>query len=135
MAQDDKLSLPTAILINLNIMLGAGIFINTDLLAKRSGALGFLMYPLIAIIMLPLIISIAKLVNIYPDDGFYGYGARAIHPIIGFFSSWSYFVGKLASATLMIHVALSLVVQTVPLLHNVSVLFLRCGCHIIFYWS
>lgn len=124
MAQDNKLSLPAAILINLNIMLGAGIFLNTDLLAKRAGALGFLMYPLIAIIMLPLIISIAKLVSIYPDAGFYGYGAHAIHPSVGFFSSWSYFVGKLASAMLMIHVALSLIAQTVPLLHHVPIFLL-----------
>lgn len=124
MVHKNKLSLPSAILINLNIMLGAGLFLNTDLLAKRAGALGFLMYPLIALIMMPLIISLAKLVKIYPETGFYGYGANSIHPSIGFFSSWSYFVGKLSSAMLMIHVALSLIHQTIPLLHNVSVILL-----------
>ena len=124
MVKENKLSLPAAILINLNIMLGAGIFINTVKLSKWAGPLGCLMYPLIGLLMLPLIISIAKLVNIYPDAGFYGYGARAIHPFVGFFSSWAYFTGKLASAMLMIHVALSLVHQIVPMLHNVPVLVL-----------
>ena len=84
MAQEEKLSLSAAILINLNIMLGAGIFINTVKLSKWAGALGCLMYPLIGLLMLPLIVSIAKLVNIYPDAGFYGYGARAIHPFVDF---------------------------------------------------
>ena len=36
-AQEYKLSLPTAILININIMLGAGIFINTATLSHRAG--------------------------------------------------------------------------------------------------
>ena len=132
MVKEEKLSLPAAILINLNIMLGAGIFINTVKLSKWAGALGCLMYPLIGLLMLPLIISIAKLVNIYPDAGFYGYGARAIHPFVGFFSSWAYFTGKLASAMLMIHVALSLVHQIIPLLHNVPVLVLDLGVLLFF---
>lgn len=121
---DDKLSLPAAVLINLNIMLGAGIFINTVKLSEWTGGLGCLMYPLIGLLLLPLIISIAKLVQLFPDSGFYGYGAKALSPFIGFFSSWSYFTGKLASATLMIHVALSLVQQIIPLLSPVPVLLL-----------
>lgn len=113
-------------------MLGAGIFINTVKLSKWAGALGCLMYPLIGLLMLPLIVSIAKLVNIYPEEGFYGYGARAIHPFVGFFSSWAYFTGKLASAMLMIHVALSLVHQIVPLLQDIPVLILDLSVLIFF---
>lgn len=122
MTKDNKLSLPAAILINLNIMLGAGIFINTVELSKQAGSLGFLAYPLIALLMLPLIISIAKLVNVYPQAGFYGYGTEALGAFFGFFSSWSYFTGKLASAMLMIHVALSLVRQVIPFLQAIPVL-------------
>jgi amino acid transporter len=131
-AQDGKLSLPAAILINLNIMLGAGIFLNTVKLAKWAGALGCLMYPLIGLLLLPLIISIAKLVSLYPEEGFYGYAARSIHPFVGFFSSWTYFTGKLASAMLMIHVALSLVHQILPALQKISVLVLDFGVLIFF---
>ncbi len=126
MARDGVISLPAAVLINLNIMLGAGIFINTVELSRRAGALGFLVYVLIALLMLPLIYSIAKLVNLYPDAGFYGYGAYALHPFVGFISAWSYFVGKLASAMLMIHVALSLVQQTVGILEAIPVILLDC---------
>jgi APA family basic amino acid/polyamine antiporter len=130
--QDGKLSLSAAVLINLNIMLGAGIFLNTVKLSKWAGALGCLMYPLIGLLMLPLIVSIAKLVNIYPDEGFYGYAARSIHPFVGFFSSWAYFTGKLASAMLMIHVALSLIHQIIPVLRAVPVLALDFGVLIFF---
>jgi APA family basic amino acid/polyamine antiporter len=130
--QDGKLSLPAAILINLNIMLGAGIFLNTVKLSKWAGALGCLMYPLIGLLMLPLIISIAKLVHIYPEEGFYGYAARSVHPFVGFFSSWAYFTGKLASAMLMIHVALSLVHQIVPLLQHIPLLALDFGVLVFF---
>ncbi len=105
-------------------MLGAGVFINTVKLSKWAGVLGCLMYPLIGLLMLPLIISIAKLVNVYPDAGFYGYGAKAIHPFVGFFSSWAYFTGKLASAMLMIHVSLSLVHQIVPIVQDIPVIVL-----------
>lgn len=124
MAQDGKLSLTAAILINLNIMLGAGIFLNTAKLAKWSEAVGCLMYPLIGLLLLPLVISIAKLVHIYPEEGFYGYAARSISPFVGFFSSWTYFTGKLASAMLMIHVALSLVQQIIPALQSIPLLLL-----------
>jgi len=123
-SQEGKLSLPAAILINVNIMIGAGIFINTVKLSSWAGALGCFMYPLIGILLLPLIISIAKLVNLYPEAGFYGYGAHAIHPLVGFISSWSYFTGKLASVMLMIHVALSLLHQMIPVLHPIPVIVL-----------
>jgi len=121
---NDMLSLPMAILINVNIMLGAGIFINTVELAKLAGVLGCLAYPLIGIILLPLIISMARLVHLYPEASFYGFGAKAIHPFVGFLSGWSYFTGKLASATLMIHVAFSLLQQIIPALQIIPILLL-----------
>lgn len=120
--EKNLLSLPAAILINLNIMLGAGIFLNTDEFASRVGALGCFVYPFLGLLMLPLIITIAKLVQIYPDLGFYGYGARALSPSVGFMSAWSYFTGKLASAMLMIHIALSLVQQIVVPLRQVPII-------------
>ncbi len=70
MLQTQKLSLPAAILININIMLGAGIFINTPDLAQRAGWLGFLAYALIGILMFPLILTIAELLRRHPTTGF-----------------------------------------------------------------
>lgn len=114
MSQDHKLSLPAAILVNINIMMGAGIFINTVELAKRAGSLGGITYLLVGTLLLPLIISIARLVNMYPEGGFYTFAQKEINSFAGFISSWSYFTGKLASATLMMHASVHLIQQLIP---------------------
>lgn len=124
MAPEQKLSLTTAILINLNIMMGAGIFINTVELSKRAGLLSGFLYPLIGILILPLIITIADLVKLYPSGGFYIFAKEQINPCMGFISTWSYFVAKLASATLMIHVSMSLILQIFPLLAQSASIFI-----------
>lgn len=114
--QDYKISLPSAILININIMLGAGIFINTSTLAGRSGEYGALMYVLVGILMLPLILSIANLLKVHPSGGFYTFAKNEINPFAGFLSGWSYFTAKLASCMLMIHVSVTLQQQIFPTL-------------------
>src|SRR5581483_2039418 len=103
-----KLSFWTAVFVNLNVMFGAGLFINTVVLAHSAGFLGFVCYLLVALLLIPLILSTAALLRFYPDGGFYVYAAKSIHPLAGFISSWAYFTGKLASATLLIHVFTSL---------------------------
>lgn len=107
-SQDYQLSLPTAILININIMLGAGIFINTSTLAQRAGSLGSFMYIVVGILMLPLILSIAQLLRLHPAGGFYTFAQKEINPLVGFLSGWCYFTSKLASCMLMIHVSVTL---------------------------
>ena len=85
-----KLSLLSAIFINVNIMLGAGIFINTSTLAQKTGLLGAGMYLLVGLLMLPLILSIAHLLRLHPAGGFYIFAKKEISPFMGFFSGWSY---------------------------------------------
>lgn len=114
--KDYKLSLPTAILININIMLGAGIFINTPTLAQKAGLLGAFMYVLVGILMLPLILSIAQLLRLHPAGGFYTFAQKEINPFMGFLSGWSYFTSKVASSMLMIHVSVTLIQHIFPVL-------------------
>jgi len=104
-------------------MMGAGIFINTVELSKRAGLLSSFMYPLIGILILPLILAIAKLIQLHPSGGFYVFAQKEISPFVGFLSTWSYFIAKLASASLMIHVAMSLITQIFPTLLNFGSLF------------
>lgn len=115
------LSLPAAILININIMLGVGIFINTVTLSSRTGILGAFLYPAIGLLVLPLIMSIAELIKLHPAGGFYTFGQKELSPMAGFIAAWSYFTGKLASAILMIHVAVSLIQQIFPALQGVCI--------------
>ena len=117
-----KLSLKEVILINLNIMLGAGIVVNTVPLTKAVGLLGCASYLLAGIFMLPLIHTIATLITIYPTGGFYTY-AKSISPLLAFISCWSYFFGKLASASLILFVSATFIKQLFPaLLVNVHVI-------------
>lgn len=124
MSEDHKLSLSAAIIININIMLGAGIFINTVELAKRAGTLGGFAYLLIGVLLLPLILSIAHLMTMYPSGGFYTFARSELSPFVGFISTWSYFIAKLASATLMIHASILLLQQLIPTLNTIHPLFL-----------
>lgn len=124
---DYKLSLSTAILINVNIMLGAGIFINTPILAQRAEGLSGSMYLLVAILMLPLILSIAKLLRLHPSGGFYTFAQKEIHPFAGFLSGWSYFTAKLASCILMVHASVMLLQHIFPLLAQVHSFLLDFG--------
>lgn len=119
-AHEFKISLPTAILININIMLGAGIFVNTPELAKRAGMLGGFTYILIGLLMLPLILTIMKLLELHPAGGFYAYSQREISPFAGFLSGWCYFTSKLASSMLMIHVSVTLLQHIFPTLKAIN---------------
>lgn len=121
--QPHQLSLPLAILININIMLGTGIFVNTTVLAKRAGALGALGYIIVGFLMLPLVVSITHLLELYPAGGFYIFGRKELSPFAGFMSAWIYFTGKLASATLAIHTAVLLVQTVIPSWSSINPLY------------
>ena len=122
-----KLSLFSAILININIMLGSGIFINSTVLAKQAGVLGALSYLLVGVLMLPLVISISTLVGLYPSGGFYTFGSETIHPFVGFVGTWSYIIGKLGSAVIVTQISVLLLQQTIPLLSTINTLILNGG--------
>jgi amino acid transporter len=120
MNTSQKLSLNTAILININMMLGSGIFVNTAILAQRSGILGSLGYVLIGLFMLPMVLSMAQLLIIHPGGNFYTFAKEHLSPGFGFLNAWSYFIAKLSTATITVHIAVKLLQQLIPLLGTVS---------------
>lgn len=120
MSNDYKLSLPAAILININIMLGAGIFLNTVEVAKRAGVLGALSYTFVGMLLLPLIASIAALMRLYPSGGFYTFAQQGIGTMAGFLNAWIYFTGKLASSTIIIHASVTTIQQLIPVLASLN---------------
>ncbi len=120
------LSLWSAIIINVNIIIGSGVFINTTELAKRAGLLGGLCYALVGLLLFPLILSFVKLLQIHPSGGFYSFCSRSISPLAGFINTWCYFFSKLSSATLVIHIFVLLMQKTFPTLAALNTL----GCDI-----
>lgn len=132
--QTKKLTLWQATFIIINIMFGSGIFINTVNLIHLTGFFGFVSYSIVACILFPLILSIAALLKKYPAGGFYTYADQELGTVWGFLSSWSYFVGKIASTTLLVHI-FSLLIQTIiPQLQPIN-LFIMDGCILaLFIW-
>lgn len=124
MNQNYQISLFSAILINVNIMLGTGIFINTALLPHYAGAAGSLGYLLVGLFMFPLILSISELLRIHPGGSFYDFGQKEISTFFGFSIGWIYFVGKLASATLQIFTAMIILQRIIPALNEIPTLAL-----------
>ena len=123
MSKSYSLSLPAAILVSINIMFGTGTFINTVIVAKHTGGLGGGLYLLAGVLMLPLILCIARLSSMHSQGNFYNFGAM-ISPFWGFISTWIYFIAKLASASLSIHVFVTFLRSIVPLLQTVPHLLL-----------
>lgn len=118
MLSSKKISLISAIFINLNVMIGTGIFINTYRFAGTAGAAGFLLYPFVGLLMIPLIAITGQLLGHYPTGGLYAF-AKDYSPYLGFLSCWSYFFGKLASACVMLTVATTMLQQIIPNLQTI----------------
>lgn len=134
MNKTPSLSLLTTTIISINIMLGTGIFINTVNIARFAGALGFLTYALVAVLLVPLIIAIGTLLFRFPNGGFYTYSAKTLSPLLGFISAWAYFTGKLASAGLLVHVFSTFITTLLPALNAIPVLGLDLIIIALFSW-
>lgn len=137
-AQSTKISLLAAIIVNVNIMIGSGVFINTTELAKRAGLLGGLAYAIVGLLLFPLVLSFVKLLQLYPNGGFYAFCSRSLHPIVGFINTWCYFFSKLSSAALVIHIFVLLMQKTFvgltvvsPFVLDVLILILLLGLNLL----
>ncbi|KKP35779.1 MAG: APC family amino acid-polyamine-organocation transporter [candidate division TM6 bacterium GW2011_GWF2_32_72] len=106
-----KMSLPAAILMNLNFMLGTGVFVNTVVLAKFVGFMGFLCYVVVGLMLSPLIFTFSDLLKIHPGGSLYTFAEKEISRFAGFITTWIYAIGKTGSASLMIHVFCSFLQQ------------------------
>ncbi len=113
MSASNKISLQSAILMNLNIMAGAGVFVNILDLTNSLNMFAGLLYLAVGLFMFPLVFTFARLVQTYPSGGFYAF-AKPVSPFLGFVSAWTYFFGKLASATFLIHVAATFLQKLAP---------------------
>lgn len=117
--QEQKLSLPMAILININIMMGSGIFLNTVLIAHNAGIVGSISYLIVGLMLLPLVFTMAKLIEMHSSGGFYSFISKELNPFSGFITTWTYFTAKLASATIMIHTCVKILQSLIPLLETI----------------
>lgn len=119
-----RLSLVEAIFVNINVMVGMGLFVNTYPLITQVGLFSFVNYVIVGVLLLPLILSMIRLVFFHPEGGFYTYASKELNQSWGFLSSWSYFIGKTASATLILYAVTLIIRDLIPLLASVNPLVL-----------
>lgn len=93
-----------AILLCINSMIAAGLFINPKPLTLMAGEFGFLGYAISAIILYPLILCVAELTRLHPvAGGLYVYSKIYLGSWAGFIAGWSYFIGKTTTVAVLMH--------------------------------
>lgn len=112
MSEKGKISFVTAVLMSINVMIGVGIYFNSQLMVQKAGTCSFLGWIAAAVLLLPVIWVTALAARIFPGEGgFYNYGKNGINESVGFVSIWAYLVGYVGMVSAQI-LALSDVVKT-----------------------
>jgi amino acid transporter len=102
--EKNKISLFTAIILNINIIIGGGFFLGAQGIAQSSGSLAPLSWIIWGFILLPLVLVLAKLSHLYPlAGGPYIYSKKALGSFWGLVSGWGYFIGTIAGHAVLIH--------------------------------
>lgn len=118
-----------AVIINMNVILGAGMFINVGILSQVAGPLSPLSYLIMAVFVLPLVLSIAQLANVHQASygGLYTYSKEQMGPFAGIVSGLSYVIAK-SSSCAALSFAFSVYLQNlVPHLQTVPFAALSIG--------
>lgn len=99
MENKGKISFFSAVLISINIMVGAGILYAVGPMTSSAGNISFLGWPIIGILLFPVIWGIANAAQLFPGGGgFYHYCATGINPMVGFIAQWGYLLGYMGTA-------------------------------------
>lgn len=99
MKDQNKISFAAAVLMSINVMVGAGILIAVGPMTATAGSMSFLSWPLIGLLLLPIILGLAKASRLFPGEGgFYHYCTSGINPLAGVSAHWLYLLGYMGSA-------------------------------------
>lgn len=87
------------LLICINSMSGAGVFVNAKPISFLAGKFGFLSYLIAMLIMLPVVLSLSEMTQANPvAGGLYSHTKNFLGKLFGFLGAWSYFLAKAVSA-------------------------------------
>lgn len=96
---EGKISFFAAVLMSINIMVGAGILYAVGSMTASTGSIGFMSWPLVGLLLFPVVWGISKAAQLFPGNGgFYHYCATGISPLAGFIAQWGFFLGYLGTA-------------------------------------
>lgn len=105
-SQVKKIGLATATIVGMNAMIGAGIFSVPAALALNVGPAGILTYAFVIIAVWCMGTSIARLAQIFPQEGsFYNYAKQWGGHTVGLIAAGSYLIGLIIAMGLLAQVA------------------------------
>lgn len=111
MAEHIKIPVWVAILININIVIGSAFFLGAGKISAINGILAPFAWLLCGLLLLPLVITLARLALHYPAaGGLYIYSRNQLGSLWGFLSGWGYFIGTAAANAAVLH-AFSIEIQ------------------------
>lgn len=95
-----KISYFAAVLMSINIMVGAGILYAVGPMTATADSISFLGWPLIGLLLFPVVWCISKAAQLFPGEGgFYHYCSEGISPTAGFIAQWGFFLGYMGTAS------------------------------------
>jgi APA family basic amino acid/polyamine antiporter len=117
MSESKKISFAAAVLMNINIIVGCGIYIYPQLMAKQAGGISFLGWILAGLLLLPIALTIALAARLFPGEGgFYNYCKTALGQDAGFIANWAYLLGYMGTVATITSVVRDRLVDPIGLM-------------------
>jgi len=103
MSKPGRISFSAAVLMSMNIMVGAGILgLPTDM-ARISGSLSYVGWILVALLVFPVVWSMAQVGTAFPGGaGVYHYAKTGLNKTAGFFAHLTYTLGYFGTVAVLI---------------------------------
>ncbi len=96
-----KISLTSAIILTINMLVGSAILAFPGLMTGIAGNASFLSWGIVALIFLPLVLGAVELSRLFPGaGGFYTYVKEGMGQEVGYLAGWLYVVGYTFSIVL-----------------------------------
>lgn len=93
-----------AVLVNINIVIGAGFFLVIQKISSTNAAFSPLAWLFCGLIILPLVYAFASLAERYPTaGGIYIFSREELGPLWGIISGWGYYLGVAAANAVVMH--------------------------------
>lgn len=103
MLKNNSISFLGAVLININIVIGAAFFLGAPDIAQRAGYLAPIAWLTCAALLLPLVFIFSKFARKYPEaGGIYVYSENELGRFWGYLGAWLYFIGTAAGNAMVL---------------------------------
>jgi amino acid transporter len=108
-----KMSLVGAILMNVNLMVGASAFMAPGYMTQYAGTASFYGWLFAGALFFPVVWCIAHITEYFPGQGsFYSYSSNTISRTAGFLSGWMYFLGYVSIGSLQLMSLTSIITRS-----------------------